>query len=368
MKFPGVVLMKVKVKIKDCQLKVKVRLPFKTHVNQHELEFFSSRLFRGFLRPKTVKRNTVTYYGPIGISLFDRLQKQITRVDFFFVMEQIVDAIQKLQKNSFLLDRVVWDVKYSYINEATKELQLIYLPLEEMNYQYGDVRKYVEDIAHLAKPVGDQDKDFVARFSYFLRSMSDFDANKVEDYIKHEEPNVVNIIKKHRTSRSGFITDCRKDYYDHYNSEDEERTELLVEEGNATELLEEAENPTDLLADEETGLLEPDQDGATSLLIENNKHFPSLTRLETEEKIFINKPVFRIGKERSYVDYCVDNNEAISRSHADLITRGDRYFIMDLNSTNKTYVNDEQISAQYETEIFDGDRLRLGNEEFVFHE
>ena len=93
---------------------------------------------------------------------------------------------------------------------------------------------------------------------------------------------------------------------------------------------------------------------------------PTLFRTLTEETISVNKPVFRIGKERSYVDYFVTNNNAVSRSHADIITRGSKYFVIDLNSKNHTYINDQMIAVQCETEIRDGDRLKLGNEEFVF--
>ncbi|MEE0929374.1 MAG: FHA domain-containing protein, partial [Acutalibacteraceae bacterium] len=79
----------------------------------------------------------------------------------------------------------------------------------------------------------------------------------------------------------------------------------------------------------------------------------------------INKPVFRIGKERSFVDYFV-NNVAVSRSHADIVTRGNSCFVVDLNSKNRTFINNRVIPSNFETEIFDGDTLKLGNEEFIF--
>ena len=94
--------------------------------------------------------------------------------------------------------------------------------------------------------------------------------------------------------------------------------------------------------------------------------YPELFRVLTGESITVNKPVFRIGKERSYVDYFVTNNNAVSRSHADIITRESGYFVIDLNSKNRTYINNQALAVQVETAINDGDMLRLGNEEFVF--
>lgn len=64
---------------------------------------------------------------------------------------------------------------------------------------------------------------------------------------------------------------------------------------------------------------------------------PHLIRAKNNERIDINKPVFRIGKERSYVDYFIGDNTAVSRSHANIISREGEYFIVDTNSTNHTY-------------------------------
>ena len=373
--------MKIKAKTKDYQLIVKVKLSFESTINEQELDFFSRKLFRGFLKPKITKRNVIDFTGPVGISLYDRLRKPISKYDFFFIIEQIVDATQKLQKNNFMWNKVIWDIKYSYINEATKEVQFLFLPLADIKQATGDVRSFIESVIYSAQPVGEHDTDFVSRFSYFLQSMSGFDPGKVEEFIKKEDRSVVNTIKKHRANSSGFMTDKRQDYYKHYDNDDgDDPTGLLDEGDDPTGLINEGDEPTGLLRDDDeatgllndgdedaTGLLNESDEDATGLLVEGHVHYPSLFRVLTEETILINKPVFRIGKERSYVDYFVTNNNAVSRSHADIVTRGSRYFVIDLNSKNRTYINGKMLPVQYETEIFDGDRLKLGNEEFIFN-
>ncbi len=94
--------------------------------------------------------------------------------------------------------------------------------------------------------------------------------------------------------------------------------------------------------------------------------FPSLLRSKTGEKYDIDKPVFRIGTEQAYCDLFVSDNNFISRSHADIITRDKRYYVIDRNSTNKTYVDGKVILREAEVEIFDGTVVKLANEEFVF--
>ena len=93
---------------------------------------------------------------------------------------------------------------------------------------------------------------------------------------------------------------------------------------------------------------------------------PHLIRKKNNEKISLNKPVFRVGKERSYVDYFIGDNTAISRSHANIVTREGAYFIVDTNSTNHTFVNGTMIQSNVETAIAHGDTIRLANEDFEF--
>ncbi len=95
--------------------------------------------------------------------------------------------------------------------------------------------------------------------------------------------------------------------------------------------------------------------------------YPYLIREKNGEKISVNKPVFRIGKEKRYCDYFVFDNSAVSRSHANIITKNGRFFIVDLNSTNRTYVDGRVIPVGQEVEIFSKTKLRLANEDFVFY-
>jgi len=93
---------------------------------------------------------------------------------------------------------------------------------------------------------------------------------------------------------------------------------------------------------------------------------PYLIRMKNNEKIILDKPVFRIGKEKSYVDYFIGDNTAISRSHANVVIRDGEYFVVDTNSTNHTYVNGTMLQSNVETKIAHGAKIRLANEDFEF--
>jgi len=109
--------------------------------------------------------------------------------------------------------------------------------------------------------------------------------------------------------------------------------------------------------------------GETTVLsgaMEPAKNEPHLIRTKNNEKIPLNKPVFRIGKERSYVDYFIGDNTAVSRSHANIIDHNGEFFVVDTNSTNHTYVNGGMIQSGVETKLSHGTKIRLANEDFEF--
>ncbi len=107
--------------------------------------------------------------------------------------------------------------------------------------------------------------------------------------------------------------------------------------------------------------------GETTVLNGNNHVRASLTRVKTNEKVDITKQLFRVGKERNKVDYCVTNNNAVSRIHADIVYKNGQYFVIDNNSTNYTFVNGQMIAAKQEVALSDGDRIKFAEEEFIFN-
>ncbi len=109
--------------------------------------------------------------------------------------------------------------------------------------------------------------------------------------------------------------------------------------------------------------------GETTVLVSQNaqqKPVPHLIRKKNNEKIDLNKPVFRIGKEKSYVDYFIGDNTAISRSHANIINRDGAFAVVDTQSTNHTFVNGTMLQPNEEIAVSHGDTIRLANEDFEF--
>lgn len=91
---------------------------------------------------------------------------------------------------------------------------------------------------------------------------------------------------------------------------------------------------------------------------------PSIKRLFTGEEVLISKPIFCIGR-KDDVEYVVSHNPAISRKHAEIISRNGRYYIRDLGAKNRTYVNGKLLPAKGESVLSSGDVIKLANEDFL---
>lgn len=113
--------------------------------------------------------------------------------------------------------------------------------------------------------------------------------------------------------------------------------------------------------------LPPSNINETIILDEEKQEFPCLQRMNNGilDKISITKSNFIIGRLANYVDYVIDNN-AIGRTHAEILYKEGQYFIKDLNSKNGTYLNEERLVSNKEYAINNEDKIKFANIEYKF--
>ena len=117
---------------------------------------------------------------------------------------------------------------------------------------------------------------------------------------------------------------------------------------------------------EETGILNDGSSETTVLGGGASVPAATLLRKKNNERITITKQVFKLGKERRKVDYCVADNTNISRTHADIVYKNGEFYIVDNNATNGTFVNGASVAAGQERKLMNNDTIRLADEEFQF--
>lgn len=372
-------LRKFKIIFKDSQVIVKCKLNKNDDISQKEMEVFNSKFIRGLMRPKITGDKKIEYLAPGNISLSSHIKSGLTKKDFYLIFAQFVECLKKIEWNGFNINNLVLNTDYIFFNNVTSEVQFIYQPIEN-NQNTNNVFSFIYDLANQANATLsiEEDNSFLNHLISTLKSMKTISPEVLENYIIKTYPQIYKKVKRSKPGESQSLKQTGRSYFEKKYEETGGKSFSTQDDDEATGLLDEDEEATGLLFeeddDEATGLLDEDEEGTTVLgddgtsLLENNEPvFPYLIRINTYEKVKVNKPVFRIGKEKSYVDYFVMSNNAVSRIHADIITDNNQYFIKDNNSTNHTFVNGTMIPVNQNVEIFDGDALMLANEPFEFH-
>ena len=93
---------------------------------------------------------------------------------------------------------------------------------------------------------------------------------------------------------------------------------------------------------------------------------PYLLRIATNEKIYINKPEFSIGRSATKADYTVTDNSDVSRIHCIIERKNGVSYIRDNASTNGTFVNGRNIAGQKNVFLTNNAKVSLGDEGFIY--
>lgn len=80
---------------------------------------------------------------------------------------------------------------------------------------------------------------------------------------------------------------------------------------------------------------------------------------------FISKPVVVVGRSKRLSDVVIPHT-SVSKSHFQLVRKADDIFIIDLNSTNSTYLNNRKLVPYRQGILTDNSQIRAGNVIFKF--
>ena len=354
-------------------------------VSENEVYAINANKVPGLLHLDVVQKGSSfkLIYNITGfISLKDFLKIPLNKKLFAQILQNILANLKAVESAYFNQQYLLMDINQVYVNPNTQHIYFIYVPI--LMFESGtSLREFLLGIIQHGIFTPGEDNSYVRDYITILNSGINFSVFELEEYINKllgqntsriQEvvcPNCKTKLKKGTNychvcgaKVSGNTGNTGKGVYDPLA---DTGGDAVVDDAVEKEVVIHKDNTQGL--SDGTTVLGADPGGTTVLGSEELEApvFPYLIREKTEEKISVNKPSFRIGAERKYVDYWVNDNSTVSRSHADILTREKRYFIIDLNSTNKTYVDGRAIPVQKEIELFDGTRIRLSNEEFVFH-
>ncbi|SHN49005.1 FHA domain-containing protein [Butyrivibrio hungatei DSM 14810] len=122
--------------------------------------------------------------------------------------------------------------------------------------------------------------------------------------------------------------------------------------------------------DQGTSLLDSNKDSGTTVLgaapLPKKVVSGTLIRKRDKKQELIDKENFTIGKDSLHTDFCINDNSAISRTHAVIRVMQDGVYIEDCGSTNGTFVDDKRAIAGQPVKLSDGAIIKLADEEFEY--
>lgn len=355
-------------------------------LNEREVYSINSNEVQGLLHFDVVNKGASfeLVYNISGFITFrEFLQTPLNRASFAGILSNILENLNLMQGAYINQYYLLMDFDRVMVNPATQRIYFIYVPIQGFENNVS-IRDFLLDIIQYSTFAPGEDNSYVTRYIEILNRGINYSVFELEEYIKklsgiktadasvyRECPQCHINVKK----GTNYCPECgakvsgvngKSGRYDPLERKDTEDSTMMNRDLNEQVAERSKEDRgrmiggTTVLGDTfgETVMSDPNEP--------DKPNYPYLIREKNREKIPIDKPSFRIGKERKYSDYFVSDNNAVSRSHADIITREKRYYIIDRNSTNRTYIDGRAIPAEREIEIFPNTRIRLANENFIF--
>lgn len=341
-------------------------------INNGEAAYLAGNFIKGFLRPAADGSGKIIFSGAQGISLSQFLRRPVNKDQFYIVIAQLLEAYKIIVMTNLNPAKINLDPDFITINENTGELYLVYQPIVNPQSPNQGFMRCFAQICSMLKYASPQDQANISGFIAFASRLNSFSVNDIEGYIMSASPITYNHVQRTTFTESPAapvpatpiapaapeppLSDFSpkahipEDPVDHAPAAQDNMT------GNF-------EAPVPPLA-----VPEEPSDVPVSPEKEDSKTPARLIRRSNSDVIHIDKDTFVIGKERARVNYCVTDNNTVSRVHATIFQKNDGYYVVDNNSTNRTFVNGSPIPSMTEIKLNNKDVLKLSNEEFDFME
>jgi len=301
------------------------------------------------------------------ITLNDYLGAPLTKDIFVKLIQNIFGQLKIVKDMYFKQEALVLDFDKVMVKATTGELLFLYVPIP--NFQSGvSLREFLLNIIRKSSFVPHENSNYVQEYIRILNRGINFSIFELEEYISK-------LANDETAEQQKVQCPFCKTYITH-------NTYYCPQCGNkvttsAKECEQNFYNPLGIVKDSHVSPSYPveeikvNQQLTPKCEVVSQVMLPSqnscLVRTRTGEHITINKEYFRIGKGTLDNDYCVSDNSAVSRSHVVLLAKDKQWTIVDLNSTNGTYVDGTRIMPRSEIPLNHGSKISLADEEFLFY-
>lgn len=342
-------------------------------INTREAEILGSRQVYYLINPdiQIKKKSELLYKVTNYVSLKEYMQTVTTKQRFVATILSVLDMVRESQQLMLNTKNFLLNSEYIFVEPSTKRLMYIYLPI--INYDVElEIKQFFQSLAYDTVFNQFEDCGYVKEYIGYFNEHPNFSIYDFEMFVRRingesvvpgdRQVNIENTIANKMDNVTMYAHPSKLLIKDSpiNGTDDREYNVIPQVQPMGTTVLG--------VGDSGTTVLGAAQYGTTVLSPEelNRVVYPYIKRRSSGDKIQVNKKNFTVGQ-GSGVDYAVTDNSAVSRNHAEIVVKSDGYYIVDKNSTNGTYIDDEKIPADVMTEIKAGQMLRFANDEYEFN-
>lgn len=355
-------------------------------LNQREVKLINDHIVDGFLLFEVESKNSgsVLHYnieGLISLSDFLRVNPMNKRL-FVIILRHVALSLKRVDENHFDRSLIMWSMNSCYIDPSSWHVYLMYVPFQPYESD-GSLKNFLLDFVANCTFEANENAEYVQTLVIEVNSGVSYTAKMLESYCDRISTDLVaaksgnanptrcpscNMNLKDEETICPFCGKVikpispkpqeipRHNFVDNVSSYPPLRAEVEEDKNNGAG----NKQPSISINEDENGVVtvfRKAPNSIQSVWLEDRNHFG---------KIHITKFPFRIGKMEGVTDYRIFNN-TVSRKHADFLREQGRYYIVDLGSTNGTYLNGRRIQPGVKEELSDGINLRFADAEFKFH-
>ena len=308
-------------------------------------------------------------------------QTNMRKTEFISIIKTICQSIKlcsnygHFEKNNFVLDRDL-----VYIDPKDKSIHILYVPSNEFvtkDIMY-DLRDLIRDLINNSINIQDGESNFTQEILEWLRDSNlNIDEflqfldnsinikemkNPIETIPPRVEPVFIPIVERsidlQQSNSRPIVEEVRskkkgiKSIFKSLFSSSSKEIKNNSADFNRKNIV--SQNAYD------------DSDDTVILGYENNKIGYLIGNHQgNTEQIQINKDEFIIGRLKEAVDYDIAN-KTVGKIHAKFIRRDGKFYLIDLESKNGTYINSKRLESNSSYEVENGAAIIFSNAKYTF--
>jgi len=345
---------------------------------------------------------TVRYDVTPYVTLAEMLERNVSRKEIISVISTVLEASAMCVDYMMDADSIILDPDRMFYDEEKSELHLCVMPFITDDDRTLPVKAFLKDFICRVKFDSSENCDYIGKILGILNSGEDPDYDVIRNLISEpesrsvqtpENPETLSASSEIISENENIICEARPEPERNTVSEPVSMLDSFADDVDETEdessikgflsgILgrkakgEKAAKKQDTFSDDDAlmagfsdgkdGYFIREKDARGTVILKNREEnrIPVLVRTANDEKIEIRGKRFRIGSDSRSVDYCISDNCAVSRMHADIINKKGVLYIVDHNSTNHTYLDDQLLKGRKEYRLKNDSRITLADEEF----